>query len=215
MTTPISQKRVSRHQLPAGHVVVSNKLQGSLLYQELTKCSVKIVLEGDLGVVDCYTGSDMGVIFLSEAAVINLTDILQRKLKRLAESQVKGVVLLEQTPSSSQYLVEVQEQLTIELGLTCIPVKSPACAAKIIKTMSTSGDPQENQFLQRGGHGTVDPHLLQAVHHLPNIGKVKATALLEKFGSIQAIANASIEELAEVTNRSHAQQLYNFFRTSM
>ena len=97
---------------------------------------------------------------------------------------------------------------------------------------STSGDPQENQFLQRGGHGTVDPHLLQAVHHLPNIGKVKATALLEKFGSkdvlmptvimylfmavgIQAIANASIEELAEVTNRSHAQQLYNFFRTSM
>lgn len=101
MTTPISQKRVSRHQLPAGHVVVSNKLQGSLLYQELTKCtailikvhfivcnctgSVKIVLEGDLGVVDCYTGSDMGVIFLSEAAVINLTDILQRKLKRLAE----------------------------------------------------------------------------------------------------------------------------------
>ena len=52
--------------------------------------------------------------------------------------------------------------------------------------------------------------------------------MLEKFGSkdslihivmmylfmvagIQAIANASIEELAEVTNRSHAQQLYNFF----
>ena len=50
----------------------------------------------------------------------------------LSTSQVKGVVLLEHTPSS-QYLVEVQKWLTIELGLTCIPVKSPACAAEIIK----------------------------------------------------------------------------------
>ena len=48
---------------------------------------------------------------------------------------MKGVVLLEQTPTSGQYLVEVQEQLTIELGLTCIPVKSPTHAAKMIKTM--------------------------------------------------------------------------------
>ena len=48
---------------------------------------------------------------------------------------MKGVVLLEQTATSGQYLVEVQEQLTIELGLTCIPVKSPADAAKMIKTM--------------------------------------------------------------------------------
>ena len=78
----------------------------------------------------------------------------------------------------------------------------------------------------------MDPHLLQTVLHLPNTGKVKATALLEKFGSknmvicytvinsfvmigIQAIANASIEELAKITSRSHAQQLYNFFRTPM
>ena len=51
------------------------------------------------------------------------------------QSQVKGVVLLEQTASSDQYLVEVQERLTIELGLTCIPVKSPDHAAKVIKTM--------------------------------------------------------------------------------
>lgn len=43
MTTPISQKRVSRHQLPAGHVAVSDKLQGSLLYQELTKCKIVLI----------------------------------------------------------------------------------------------------------------------------------------------------------------------------
>ena len=29
----------------------------------------------------------------------------------------------------------------------------------------------------------MDPRLLQTVLHLPNTGKVKATALLEKFGS--------------------------------
>ena len=43
MTTPISQKRVSRHQLPPGHVAVSDKLRGGLLYQELTKCNVALI----------------------------------------------------------------------------------------------------------------------------------------------------------------------------
>ena len=51
------------------------------------------------------------------------------------QSQVKGVVLLEQTLTSSQYMVEVQERLVIELGLTCIPVRSAAHAAKMITTM--------------------------------------------------------------------------------
>ncbi|XP_065913948.1 Fanconi anemia core complex-associated protein 24-like [Dysidea avara] len=213
MMTPNSQKRATRHQLPAGHVAISDKLRGVPLHQELTKCSVKIVLEGSLGVVDCYTGSDTGIIFLPEAAVVNLTDALLRRLTRLSRSQVKGVVLLEQTPTSGQYMVEVQERLVIELGLTCVPVRSPAHAAKMITTMSTSGDPQQNQFLHKGGGGALDSSLLQAIIHLPNTGKVKATALLEKFGSIQAISNASIQELAEATNHSHAVTLYNFFRT--
>lgn len=47
--------------------------------------SVKVILEGDLGVVDCYTGSDNGVVFLSEASIVNLTDSIQRRLKRLAQ----------------------------------------------------------------------------------------------------------------------------------
>ena len=34
----------------------------------------------------------------------------------------------------------------------------------------------------------MDPHLLQTVLHLPSTGKVKATALLEKFGSEDLLA---------------------------
>lgn len=64
-----------------------------------------------------------------------MNDNVNTLVSHVFQSQVKGVVLLEQTPASSQYLVEVQERLTIELGLTCIPVKSPAHAAKILKTM--------------------------------------------------------------------------------
>ena len=43
-----------------------------------------MILEGSLGVVDCYTGSDTGIIFLPEAAVVNLTDSLVRRLTRLS-----------------------------------------------------------------------------------------------------------------------------------
>ena len=105
----INQKCISRHQLPARHVAIINKLQGSLLYQEVTKCNTALIKAQfilsciicyyyrisknssyqrvhDLEVVDCYTGSDNGgVIFLSEAAVINLTDTMQYKIRRLAQ----------------------------------------------------------------------------------------------------------------------------------
>lgn len=152
-----------------------------------SKCNIIPVLVGKFRI---NFSSSIHFIFCMSCYIAMLYSI---------QSQVKGVVLLEHTPTSAQYLVEVQEQFIVELGLTCIPVKSPAEAAKIIKAMvtkscyvdyistidnqSTSGDAQENQFLQRGGHGTVDPHLLQAALQLPNTGKVKATALLEKFGS--------------------------------
>ena len=43
--------------------------------------------------VDCYTGSDNGMIFLSEAAVVNMTDTLQRKLKRLAQVSELAIFL--------------------------------------------------------------------------------------------------------------------------
>lgn len=43
MTTPISQKHVGRHQLPAGHVALSDKLQRGPLHQELTKCEVVLI----------------------------------------------------------------------------------------------------------------------------------------------------------------------------
>ena len=38
----------------------------------------------------------------------------------------------------------------------------------------------------------MDPHLLQAVLHLPNTGKVKATALLEKFGSEDVLVYSDV-----------------------
>ena len=60
--------------------------------------------------MDCYTGSDNGVIFLSEAAVINLTDTLQRKLKRLAQVSKLAIflylcVILALANMTSQYTI--------------------------------------------------------------------------------------------------------------
>lgn len=53
------------------------------------------------------------------------------------------------------------------------------------------------------------------VSSFPNIGEVTAQSLIAKFGSIQGVANASIEELMEVDNIGHkrAQSLYNLCRS--
>ena len=92
------------------------------------------IQQGDLSIEDQLTTA---VIICCQLCTCTIGQVkcIQSYVIFYLQSQVKGVVLLEQTPSSTQYLVEVQERLTIELGLTCIPVKSPACAAKIIKTM--------------------------------------------------------------------------------
>ena len=42
--------------------------------------------------MDCYTGSDTGVVFLSEAAVVNLSDTLQQRLKRLAQVFIESLM---------------------------------------------------------------------------------------------------------------------------
>ncbi|KRZ30211.1 Fanconi anemia-associated protein of 24 kDa [Trichinella pseudospiralis] len=56
--------------------------------------------------------------------------------------------------------------------------------------------------------------IIKAVTRLPKVGKVKALALMERFGSIARLSNASVAEIAEIIGHSSAKKLKKFFMRS-
>ena len=61
-------------------------------------------------------------------------------------------------------------------------------------------------------HGKIDSEL----DKIPGIGEKRRTALLTKYGSIEAIRNAEVEELADVESMDlkAAENVYNYFRSN-
>ena len=53
---------------------------------------------------------------------------------------------------------------------------------------------------------------IQTVATLPGVGEVYARKLLEKFGSIYNLVNASVDELEEVVGKKRAEKIYRFVR---
>lgn len=52
---------------------------------------------------------------------------------------------------------------------------------------------------------------------ITGVGKVRRIALLEKFGTLDKIINASVEELASVEgiSRATAQNIYDYLKESL
>jgi len=53
---------------------------------------------------------------------------------------------------------------------------------------------------------------IQTLATLPGVGEVYAKELLDEFGSIYAVANASITQLEKVLGRKRAEKVYKFLR---
>ena len=53
---------------------------------------------------------------------------------------------------------------------------------------------------------------VQTLATLPGVGERLAQELLNRFGSIHAVANASLQELAEVLGAKRARRVYDFLR---
>jgi ERCC4-type nuclease len=47
---------------------------------------------------------------------------------------------------------------------------------------------------------------------LPSVGEVYATKLIEKFGSIYNVVNASLQQLESILGKSKARKVYNYLR---
>ncbi|KAG9280901.1 Fanconi anemia core complex-associated protein 24 [Astyanax mexicanus] len=197
---------------PYGHLIISSKWRGSTLVQHF-KGSVSLIYEEELGVVDIHLSNRSCILYVSESDQIAGTDY-KRKIVRFrnSNSKLQGIVLVEKTRLSEQYFSGLQKFVVLELGLTLLPVSSPAEAAQLIERM-VHVEGKENPFRKRSMSRLLDPVVFDMVQLIPGVGKVKAVALLEQFPSVYEINNASVQELESVVGHSAAQRIWSFFHS--
>ncbi|XP_048371126.1 Fanconi anemia core complex-associated protein 24 isoform X2 [Sphaerodactylus townsendi] len=141
----------------------------------------------------------------------------KRRLVRFRNaSSLQGIVIVEKTPISDQYFPAVQKFVVLELGMALLPVANQGEAAQLIIQLvqEQAKDRASNPFLHKKGPQLLEASVFQTVQQIPGVGKTKALLLLEQFGNIHQLCNASLQELEQVVGCAAAQQIHTFFRQS-
>lgn len=70
----------------------------------------------------------------------------------------------------------------------------------------------KNPFLQpMKNHEEMSAHISVALKNIPKVGDKKIMLLVERFGSLQNIAMASLEDLTSILGSSLAQFVWEYF----
>ncbi|NXB45509.1 FAP24 protein, partial [Leucopsar rothschildi] len=211
--------------VPYGHVVGNEKWRGSELAQRL-QGKVRLTFEDGLGLVDFHLSNRTCILLVSEADLVAGDEFKRRLVKFRNGSSLKGIVIVEKTQISDQYFLGVQKLVVLELGMVLLPVANQGEASQLIiqlvkalgvadsslcaQVREQSRDGRASPFCGRQRGQLAEPAVLQAVQHIPGVGKTKALLLLQRFGSIHRLCNTPVQELEQVVGQTVAQQIYTF-----
>ncbi|NXF76065.1 FAP24 protein, partial [Sclerurus mexicanus] len=201
--------------VPFGHVIGNEKWRGSDIAQKL-QGKVRLVFEDGLGLVDFHLSNRTCILYISEADLVAGDEFKRRLVRFRNASNLRGLVIVEKTQISNQYFLAVQKFVVLELGMVLLPVANQGEASQLITQLVSfcvreqSRDQSTNPFVRKQRPQLAEPAAFQAVQHIPGVGKTKALLLLEHFGSIHRLCNASLRELEQVVGQTAAQQIYTF-----
>ncbi|NXI29472.1 FAP24 protein, partial [Sterrhoptilus dennistouni] len=201
--------------VPYGHVIGNEKWRGSEVAQRL-QGKVRLIFEDGLGLVDFHLSNRTCILLISEADLVAGDEFKRRLVRFRNASSLRGIVIVEKTQISDQYYSGVQKLVVLELGMVLLPVANQGEASQLIVQLVSfcvreqSRDRGANPFLRRQRAPPAEPALLQALQRIPGVGKTKALLLLQRFGSVHRLCNASVTELEQVVGQTVAQQIYTF-----
>lgn len=198
--------------VPYGHVVGNEKWRGSELARRL-QGKTKLIFEDGLGLVDFHLSNRICVLYISEADLVAGDEFKRRLVRFRNASSLGGIVIVEKTPLSEQYFSAVQKLVVLQLGMVLLPVANQEEASQLITQIvrEQSKDHTSNPFIRKQCSQLVEASMFRTVQQIPGVGKTKALLLLQQFGSIHQICNASVKELEPVVGQTVAQQIHMFF----
>ncbi|NWW48301.1 FAP24 protein, partial [Pedionomus torquatus] len=200
--------------VPYGHVIGNGKWRGSEIAQRL-QGKIRLIFEDGLGLVDFHLSNRTCILYISEADLVAGDEFKRRLVRFRNASSLGGIVIVEKTQISDQYFLAVQKLVVLELGMVLLPVANQGEASQLITQLVSfvreqSKDLNSNPFLRKPCSQLAEPSLFRTVQQIPGVGKTKALLLLQRFGSIHRLCNASVKELELVVGQTLAQQIYNF-----
>ncbi|NXO54518.1 FAP24 protein, partial [Aramus guarauna] len=201
--------------VPYGHVIGNEKWRGSEIAQRL-QGKIKLIFEDGLGLVDFHLSNRTCILYVSEADLVAGDEFKRRLVRFRNASSLRGIVIVEKTQLSDQYFLAVQKLVVLELGMVLLPVANQGEASQLITQLVSfyvreqSKDHNSNPFLRKQCSQLADPSVFRTVQQIPGVGKTKALLLLQQFGSIHRLCNASVKELELVVGQTVAQQIYTF-----
>ncbi|KFP36279.1 Fanconi anemia-associated protein of 24 kDa, partial [Chlamydotis macqueenii] len=201
--------------VPFGHVIGNEKWRGSEIAQRL-QGKIRLIFEDRLGLVDFHLSNRTCILYISEADLVAGDEFKRRLVRFRNASSLKGIVIVERTQISDQYFLAVQKLVVLELGMVLLPVANQGEASQLITQLVSfyvreqSKDHNSNPFLRKQCSQLAEPSVFRTVQQIPGVGKTKALLLLQHFGSIHRLCNASVKELELVVGQTVAQQIYTF-----
>ena len=159
------------------------------------------------------------VVIITEPEYVGNCNLYRRRLAKFFSSKTAADLIVicvrsQQTPLED--FTAVQTFAVIELGLAFIPVSDnlerhlPQLIVQLICVQK-----RKNPF-KLGVKPTTKPgplgEVLTTLQAIPGLGEKKGRILLEKFGSIKAISQASNQELSKAVGPTSAQSVSSFFK---
>ncbi|XP_054054635.1 Fanconi anemia core complex-associated protein 24 [Rissa tridactyla] len=197
--------------VPYGHVIGNEKWRGSEIAQRL-QGKIRLIFEDGLGLVDFHLSNRTCILYISEADLVAGDEFKRRLVRFRNASSLGGIVIVEKTQISDQYFLAVQKLVVLELGMVLLPVANQGEASQLITQLvrEQSKDHNRNPFIRKQCSQLAEPSVFRTVQQIPGVGKTKALLLLQQFGSIHRLCNASVKELELVVGQTVAQQIYTF-----
>ncbi|XP_066998973.2 Fanconi anemia core complex-associated protein 24 [Anabrus simplex] len=201
--------------VPSGHILVHEKWRGTDLGVQIVK-QAKGIFSGGLGFVDFYLSDYCPAIYITEADFFSSSSYKTKIVKLKSLCQGRGVILVIRNGRTIDNFNELQEFALLKLDLFVFPVgcqmEIPAVLLRLASTHGKSPGNFKRKFRPCSSMASQQIALLALI---PGVGNEKANKLLQHFGNIATISQASIDALASVVGTARAGYIYNFFNSGI
>jgi len=123
------------------------------------------------------------------------------------------VVVAERNTSSLKQHKDVQTVATLKKDLNVIPVANMQEIPALLKDLAYAQSHPQNNHFSSTKEAPLDlaSKQLHLMTLIPNVGRTKAQALVENFGTLKRISYANLEEMTAVVGFACASSVHNFF----
>ncbi len=204
----IDSQNISKSTQSLKPLIYADSREGnSRVLRELTKLGVNIEIK-TMAVADYQITDEVGIERKTASDFVSsIADKrLYKQAKEMVEEFKKPVLILEGDNLYSGFMNPnairgALSAIAVDFGIPIIPTRSPDDTAAMIRRIAIREQGQERPPVQVRTEKkplTFLEQQLFIVESLPNVGPVNARKLLEEFGSVKEIVNASEEDLQKV-----------------